>query len=319
MSKINYDFINNNFVSNSALKKMLELDENKEAFTKAINGAVAPQYTDLAELQDSGNSSIYNQALHDVVMGEVYKTTNLAVENKIGRQQLFINDIRKIINDFRNDFIAVINVTPSDTVTKIDLCNDTLAKITNVLNTRDTDGKYLLGGVNSTDVPCIDLTTFSNLDAGGNILNNYTTSASNTKEIVVSHNITVKVGFGASNKAFSTLIGAINRIKNSANVVPTTTEIAFLNKELNDAVSGIDIIESNIINTRESIESAKVANDAATVEATSILASPRFTISTNKLVEELMDYARSHKILQSIVALNGKISNDLLRLLPSAI
>lgn len=311
------NILNNNFGSNSTLNRILELNQSKEEFSKSVDGATAPKYKDLAEIQDSGNSVIYNQAKHDLVMRDVYKTVNTSVNVRLDSEELAMDKIRDIIAEFKEDLLTITENFPG-IMTKTQLCDKALIAIGSVLNTQSSDGKYLFGGVSASDKPCVDLTTFSNLDSAGNILNNYTNATPNLKTIAIGDGANVQIGLDASNKAFATLIGAINRLKNSPNAVPTDAEDVVLQNELNSAIMGFEGIEATILNNRRDVESAEHNSDAKYLEAVEILSSAQFVISTDELVQKLFEYAKSLKILESIKILDNKMSERLLNILPTA-
>lgn len=306
--------LNNNFAGSTVLTKILELSANRQEFTQAISGTTAPKYKDLAELQDSGNSFIYNQAKHDLVMKDVYEGGNKVVENRLNSEEAAINKIRGIIDTFNQDLDA-LRPDVSNIVTKNQVCDKALTAIGNVLNSRDTEGKYLFGGVNSSDIPCVDLTAFSNLDSAGNVLNNYTTATPNQKTVTIGDGTTIMIGLDASNNAFATMIGAINKIKASPNPAPSQVESALLQTELGTAILGFKNIEANILDNKKDLENAKINTDNKYIQATELLNSPQFTLSPDEILQDLIEYARSQKILEAIVGLNNKLSDGLVDIL----
>lgn len=200
-------------------------------------------------------------------------------------------------------------------MTKNQACDRALAAIGKVLNIQDDEGRYIFGGVSSNDQPCVDLTAFSNLDSAGNILNNYTTATPNLKTITVADGVEIQVGLDASNQAFATLIGAINRLKASANAVPTVAELTTLDTELNKGILGIDSIETTIISNQTDLANAEKSTNDKYIKATDLLNSDKFKLSTEELVQKMIEYLRSEKVLQSIQGINNKISSGLVDIL----
>lgn len=308
------DILNNNFAGNTTLTKILELSANRREFTQAINGTTASKYKDLAELQDSGNSFIYNQAKHDLVMKDVYEGGNIVIKVRLNTEEAAVNSIRDIIDTFNQDLDA-LRPNISNIVNKNQICDKALTAIGNVLNTRDTEGKYLFGGVNSSDRPCVDLTAFSNLDSAGNILNNYTTATPNLKTVTIGDGTSIKIGLDASNNAFATLIGAINKIKASPNPAPSQVESALLQTELGTTILGFENIEATILDNKKDLENAKINTDNKYIQATELLSSSQFALAPDEILQNLIEYARSQKILQAIIGLNNKSSDSLVDIL----
>jgi hypothetical protein len=295
--------ISNNFNNNPNIRKILDLTAEKVELEKSIDGSTAPRYIDLSELQQSGKSSIYNQSLADLSMAEVYKSTHISVNSKLTKQEVALEQIISIINQLKIDYFNVGE--GFEIVNKDDVCNKALEQISAVLNTTDDEG-YIFGGINTRVPPCnVDLTTTTNVDAAGNILNNYTSATLNIRNVNIAKNNSIKIGIDASNPAFSSLIGAINKLK-AANIVDPTTDLKPFKNDIANALSKVEsLIADNIVNKQE-LAKATTSNDSTFIEANDILNSSDFLKSPDEVLQALITFSRSMKILGLLQSLDNK-------------
>ena len=189
-------------------------------------------YKTLSELQDSGLLVRYDTITLDLIRNESYKISINIAKEKLGQEGFLIKDVTEALNECARNIDEPCQVHG----TREERANKALEIIQKILNRKDSNGQYILGGINSSKQPCRDLVATSNIV--DNVPSaNYTEATPNRQEIEVSEGNKVTFGLCASETAFRQVIATINMIKSG-----TAAEAEMLKQ---DALKSLALLELN--------------------------------------------------------------------------
>lgn len=284
----------------STVQALLKTNKEFEKAKSNIQDQKIERCIDFVELQDFGNPIIYNNARRDSVISQLSKNNNSLISSSLGAEERAINSLQDVLTKFQSDYISAENTT----ISKKDICDQALKKIQDIINFPQ-DGKYIFGGANAHEIPISgDLRITSNLDQDKNFLNNYTDAVPNKTNVMISQGHNIQIGIDASNPAFASLIGVINKIKLDNDTAPASLaaypEIATTKQSLEQ------LITTNIIQKQEIII-ADQENESTYKKSMDYFQSPECVKSYDEMFEELYSLFRAKKALN---ALQQMTNND---------
>lgn len=222
------------------------------------------RYDNLESLESSGLSTSFYRLQRDLANIEAYKHVSTKTTLKLDTQAEVLENIRSVIQNLP----VKLQAQGADLES---LCNESLKKIEDLLNTRSDSGEYLFGGTNSYRQACKDLIANSNLEGdNSDIINtNYTDATENLINISVSKQHNIVFGLDASNDAFAKTIGYINLLKkhkDDANSINAALEDDKAEKARTNALEQLMTLRANVGLKKEVTVTAQKYNQDLAVD-----------------------------------------------------
>ena len=255
------------------------------------------KYDSRASFQEAGFDREYDKLQGILSRVNVYGTTTTLSESQLTTKQAALQDIRKIVADFKGDTSQEV-IFGEGTTKDV---NEALNKIATVLN-RKVDGKYVFGGKNNNQPPVqIDITTLSsqNLDTFTNV-----NQAANL--VQVSDSLTVDINMVTA-KDVQPLIAALIMYKSAGGIENAQQiQLAF-----DGALKSQGLLETNVATALNQVTAAKAENNVSSVAAQKEI-DDNFTIDIVTQADNLGGAMRSLLTNFKINAATSSVLNNLM-------
>ncbi len=182
-------------------------EANRQVKIAADNIQDPSKFKSLDELAASGTKTEFDNLVRERKNLHSYIQTAEGAKSVLDNECSALHEFRNMIDDFRSDTAYVVFGNDA-----IQPAADFLTKLQNLLNSTNSQGRFIFGGKNQDIAPCGDL-GISNLDVNGKPIANYTTATPDPKTIKISDIQTIITGIDASNPIFVNAIGAVNAYK----------------------------------------------------------------------------------------------------------
>ena len=182
-------------------------EANRQVKIAADNIQDPSKFKSLDELAASGTKTEFDNLVRERKNLHSYIQTAEGAKSVLDNECSALHEFRNMIDDFRSDTAYVVFGNDA-----IQPAADFLTKLQNLLNSTNSQGRFIFGGKNQDIAPCGDL-SISNLDVNGKPIANYTTATPDPKTIKISDIQTIITGIDASNPIFVNAIGAVNAYK----------------------------------------------------------------------------------------------------------
>lgn len=266
---------------------------NYDDAVKCMQSEDRPRYSTLSQLQDAGLLGRYSTITRNLIRNESYKIPASIAKEKLGQEELLIKDLRDALHECDRE-----SSQPDEVLgTQEQRANKSLQIVQEILNRKDGNGRYIIGGINPNKQPCGDLVAVSNV-IGGLPSANYTDSTPNKQEIEVCEGIKVQFGLCASEQAFRQVIATINQIKQG-----NTADAASLKQE---ALRSLDLLALDNGENLQKVEKAKEYKDQSdirlhkeleeTFSISQVEATQKVNDSMQVLMESMNLMMKQHKL-----------------------
>jgi hypothetical protein len=285
--------VSNILNSNPFSKASVNRFKDYEDAAKCTQSDDRSRYNTLSELQDSGLLGRYDTITRDLIRNESYKIPVSIAKEKLGQEELLIKDVREALHECTTNIDEQAQVLG----TREERANKALKEIQQILNRKDSNGRYILGVINSSKQPCGDLVASSNI-VDGVPSANYTEATSNRQEIAISDGTKVTFGLCASEPAFRQVIATINKIKSGTNVEAETLKqeavksLALL--ELNNGENLTKANEAKDYNDKSDIRLHKELEDSFSISR--VQATQNLNCAMQALMESMTLMTKQHKL-----------------------
>jgi hypothetical protein len=266
---------------------------NYDEAVKCMQSEDKPRYSSLSQLQDAGLLGRYSVITRNLIRNESYKIPVSTAKEKLGQEELLIKDLRDALNQWDMDSSQPDQVLGS----QAQRANNALKIVQDILNRKDGNGRYILGGINPNKQPCEDLVALSNI-VDGVSTSNYTDSTPNKQEVEVCEGISVQFGLCASETAFKQVIATINKIKQG-----DVVDAASLKQE---ALRSLDLLALDNGENQQKVEKAKEYNSQSDIRlhkeleenfsVSQVAATQRVNDSMQVLMESMNLMMKQHKL-----------------------
>jgi len=276
-------------------------NKSLERATKVINGDNKHKYLDLSSLQESGKADLYYRINISLVKIECCQIPTNNAKTKLNEEHFLLDNIQGLIAEAN----AADGQNAEVVGSRAERADKALKELEKILNTRDTTGQYMLGGIHSNEKPCRDLVAASNIVNGVGTAN-YTDARANKQAIAVSDRHSVECGLSANHPAFVKCVEFLNHLKNG---------------HLNEAQAAYVTANKSLDKLQlENGENLKTVTDAEDYNATSKIElytrlEEDFSVSVVEANQNIKDAMEALQILMIIMMKGNQLDKDLNRIL----